>query len=63
MSDNQVICTNCELRTTDGCGPGPVMVCGHSHFKDAKAYEDAIIRWIDVDGTREAVSDECPNQA
>ena len=55
------LCTNCKFRTTDGCGPGPVMICGHEHFKSASAYEDAIISWKTLaDGRREAVSNECP---
>ena len=54
------ICTDCELRTTDGCGPGPVMVCGHPKFKGAHNYEDAIIQWIDIGCRREACSYKCP---
>ena len=62
MKINKIsLCTNCKFRTTDGCGPGPVMICDHPYFKNAKEYEDAIIRWATLDnGNREAISDECP---
>ena len=48
-------CEGCEFKTTDGCGPGKVMVCGHPSFKNAKPYEDAIIQWIWVGKDRELV--------
>ena len=53
-------CTGCEYKTTDGCGPGPVMVCGHPYFKDAHNYEDAIIQWVGMGEDRKAGSYECP---
>lgn len=59
----KAFCTDCEFRTTDGCGPGPVMMCGHPYFKDTIGYEAAIIQ-RDNDGSgcriEEAVSHEYP---
>ena len=54
------ICTNCKFRTTDGCGPGQVMMCGHPYFRNTIGYEAAIIGWENLNGRREAVSYKCP---
>jgi len=53
-------CTECEFRTTDGCGPGSVMMCGHEYFKDYHGYEAAIIQWVGPFENRRAVSYKCP---
>jgi len=49
-------CTECEYKGTDGCGPGPVMICLHPYFKDCEWYADAIISWVDG----KAMSKKCP---
>ena len=55
-----VICTNCKFMSTDGCGPGSVMICKHPQFKDADNYENAIIQWINIQLDRIACSYQCP---
>lgn len=54
-------CTGCEFKGTDGCGPGPVMICEHPHWNGCGSYENAIISHVHNNGVYVgAYSDKCP---
>ena len=48
-------CGSCPLRTTDGGGPGPVMICGHPKW-EGRGYDAAIVSWTTMDSFPE----KCP---